>query len=113
MIWKLFSVLGIVALAGLTAHAAAVAPSIATSIDGALKSISQPQRLSSVFEAVAVLTAISLVPSVLIMTTCFLRFVIVLGLLRQALALQQTPPNHVLISFGPGSNFFCYGADHQ
>jgi flagellar biosynthetic protein FliP len=75
------------------------------------KSISQPQRLSSVFEAVAVLTAISLVPSVLIMTTCFLRFVIVLGLLRQALALQQTPPNHVLISLALVLTFFVMAPD--
>ena len=106
LILRFFSVLGIVLLAGLSAHAAAVAPTIGTSIDGALKSISQPQRLSSVFEAVVVLTAISLVPTVLIMTTCFLRFVIVLGLLRQALSLQQTPPNHVLISLALVLTFF-------
>ena len=104
--WNALIVFTIVFLTALSAHAAAVAPSIATSIDGALNSISQPQRLSSVFEAVAVLTAISLVPSVLIMTTCFLRFVIVLGLLRQALALQQTPPNHVLISLALVLTFF-------
>lgn len=72
----------------MASHAAAV-PALGPSIDGALRSIAEPQRLSSVFEAVAVLTAISLVPSVLIMTTCFLRFVIVLGLLRQALALTN------------------------
>lgn len=91
------AIFGVATLAAVSSHAAA-APAIGLSIDGALKSIAEPQRLSSVFEAVAVLTAISLVPSVLIMTTCFLRFVIVLGLLRQALSLQQTPPNAVLIS---------------
>ena len=105
-VWKTFFGFTLLALAALSSHAATAAPTIATSIDGALKSISQPQRLSSVFEAVAVLTAISLVPSVLIMTTCFLRFIIVLGLLRQALALQQTPPNHVLISLALILTFF-------
>jgi flagellar biosynthetic protein FliP len=79
-------------------HAATAVAPFPTALDGALKSISEPQRLSSVFETVAILTAISLIPTILIMTTCFLRFVIVFGLLRQALALQQTPPNHVLIS---------------
>lgn len=104
--WNTLISFSIVALSALVSHAAAVAPGLAPSIDGALRSIAEPQRLSSVFEAVAVLTAISLVPSVLIMTTCFLRFVIVLGLLRQALALQQTPPNHVLISLALVLTFF-------
>jgi flagellar biosynthetic protein FliP len=85
-------------LSPVAVHAVTAVAPLPTALDGALKSISEPQRLSSVFETVAILTAISLIPSVLIMTTCFLRFVIVLGLLRQALALQQTPPNHVLIS---------------
>jgi flagellar biosynthetic protein FliP len=31
------------------------------------------------------------------MTTCFIRFVVVLGLLRQALGTQQLPPNQVLV----------------
>jgi flagellar biosynthetic protein FliP len=67
-------------------------------LEGAFRSLTEPRRLSGVFEMVAVLTALSLVPSALIMTTCFLRFVIVLGFLRQALGLQQSPPNHVMIS---------------
>lgn len=44
------------------------------------------------------LTVLSLAPSILIMTTCFIRFIIVLSLLRQALGTQQMPPNQVLIS---------------
>jgi hypothetical protein len=57
--------LSIMLLTALSAQAAGTAaPSIGLSVDGALQAISQPQRLSSVFEAVAVLTAISLVPSV-------------------------------------------------
>ena len=36
-------------------------------------------------------------PSILIMTTCFTRIIIVLSILRNALGLQQTPPNQVLI----------------
>jgi flagellar biosynthetic protein FliP len=45
-----------------------------------------------------VLTVISLAPAILIMTTCFIRFVIVFSLLRQALGTQQLPPNQVLMS---------------
>lgn len=40
---------------------------------------------------------LALVPSILIMTTCFTRIIIVLSFLRNALGLQQTPPNQVLI----------------
>jgi flagellar biosynthetic protein FliP len=42
------------------------------------------------------LTVISLAPAVLLMTTCFVRIVVVLGLLRQALGTQQLPPNQVM-----------------
>lgn len=48
-------------------------------------------------EILLVLTVIALIPSILIMTTCFTRIVIVLSCLRNAVGLQQTPPNQVLI----------------
>ncbi|WP_027400158.1 flagellar type III secretion system pore protein FliP [Anaerovorax odorimutans] len=48
-------------------------------------------------EILALLTVITLLPSILIMMTSFTRIIIVLSLLRNALGLQQTPPNTVLI----------------
>jgi flagellar biosynthesis protein FliP len=57
-----------------------------------------PTGLSSTLKIMLLLTVISLAPSILIMTTCFMRFVIVFGLLRQALGTQQLPPNQVLVS---------------
>jgi flagellar biosynthetic protein FliP len=45
-----------------------------------------------------VLTVVSLAPALLIMTTCFVRLVVVLSLLRQALGTMQLPPNQVLTS---------------
>lgn len=48
-------------------------------------------------EIIIMLTVISLVPSILIMMTSFTRIIIVLSFLRNALGLQQTPPNQVLI----------------
>ena len=44
----------------------------------------------------AVMTVFSLAPSILMMTTCFVRFVVVLGLLRQALGNSQGLPTQVL-----------------
>jgi len=49
-------------------------------------------------QLVVLMTVISLAPSILMMTTSFMRIVIVLSFLRSALGLQQTPPNQVLIS---------------
>src|SRR4051812_48282849 len=49
-------------------------------------------------ELVALMTIITLAPSILIMTTSFMRIVIVLSFLRSALGLQQTPPNQVIVS---------------
>lgn len=43
------------------------------------------------------LTILSLIPLILVATTTFVRNVIVLSIMRQALGLQQTPPNIVLI----------------
>lgn len=43
------------------------------------------------------LTIISLLPSLLIMVTSFMRTVIILSFLRNAMGIQQTPPNMVLI----------------
>jgi len=57
-----------------------------------------PQGMSGTLKVMALLTVLSLAPSILIMTTCFIRFVVVLGLLRQALGTQQLPPNQVLVS---------------
>jgi flagellar biosynthetic protein FliP len=57
-----------------------------------------PSGMSSTLKIMLLLTVISLAPSILIMTTCFMRFVIVFGLLRQALGTQQLPPNQVITS---------------
>ncbi|HXY33410.1 MAG TPA: flagellar type III secretion system pore protein FliP [Planctomycetaceae bacterium] len=57
-----------------------------------------PSGLSTTLKILLVLTVISLAPAILIMTTCFIRFVIVFSLLRQALGTQQLPPNQVLVS---------------
>src|SRR5690606_6109803 len=51
-----------------------------------------------IIQILALLTVLSLAPSILIMVTSFTRIVVVLSFLRSALGLQQTPPNAVLIS---------------
>ena len=56
----------------------------------------KPDKLSSSLEIMLLLTVLSLAPSILVMTTCFTRIVVVLALLRQAMATNQLPPAHVI-----------------
>jgi flagellar biosynthetic protein FliP len=51
-----------------------------------------------VIQLVALITILSLAPSILIMVTSFVRIVVVLSLLRTAIGIQQSPPNAVIIS---------------
>ena len=48
-------------------------------------------------EILFLLTLITLLPSILVMMTSFTRIVIVISLLRNAMGLQQTPPNTVVV----------------
>jgi flagellar biosynthetic protein FliP len=57
-----------------------------------------PQGLTASLKVLVMLTVLTLAPSILIMTTCFIRFIVVLSLLRQALGTQQLPPNQVVVS---------------
>ena len=52
---------------------------------------------SDTLEILFTLTIIALIPSILVMATSFSRIVIVLSCARNALGLQQTPPNQVLV----------------
>jgi flagellar biosynthetic protein FliP len=51
-----------------------------------------------VIQLVALLTVISLAPSILVMMTSFTRIVVVLSLLRTALGTATAPPNTVIVS---------------
>ena len=49
-------------------------------------------------QLIALITVLSLAPSILIMVTSFTRIVVVLSLLRTAIGLQTSPPNSVMVS---------------
>ena len=59
---------------------------------------SEGELTERVLQLIALITVLSLAPSIIIMTTSFVRIVVVLSLLRTGLGLQQSPPNAVLIS---------------
>ncbi len=51
-----------------------------------------------IIQIIALITILSLAPSILVMVTSFIRIMVVLSFLRTAMGTQQTPPNQVLIS---------------
>jgi flagellar biosynthesis protein FliP len=51
-----------------------------------------------VFQLLALLTVLSLVPGLAVMITCFPFIVTTLSILRQAIGLQQSPPNMLIVS---------------
>lgn len=64
-------------------------------------------------QIVALLTVLSLAPSILIMMTSFTRIVVVLSFLRTAIGIQQTPPNTVMISLALFLTFFIMAPTFQ
>jgi flagellar biosynthetic protein FliP len=54
-------------------------------------------QYSLTLQLLALMTALTLLPSLLLMMTSFVRIIIVMSLLRQALGTAQTPPNQVLV----------------
>ena len=51
-----------------------------------------------IIQLIALITVLTLAPSILVVLTSFTRIVVVLSLLRSAMGVQQAPPNTVLIS---------------
>ncbi|MFD1627534.1 flagellar type III secretion system pore protein FliP [Azospirillum griseum] len=59
-----------------------------------------------IVQMIALITVLSLAPSILIMMTAFTRIVIVLSFLRSALGVQQVPPTTVMMSLAMFLTFF-------
>ncbi len=74
-----------------------------------MEDLNQPESVSSALQILALLTVLTLAPSILIMTTSFSRIIIVLSFLRQAMGTQQTPPTQVLIGLGLFLTLFVMG----
>ena len=55
------------------------------------------ESVSATLQILILLTVLTLAPAILMMTTSFVRLIIILGFIRQALGTQHSPPNQVLI----------------
>lgn len=72
---------------------------VTTGADGATE-------YSVTMQILLLMTAMSFIPAMVIMLTSFTRIIVVLSILRQALGLQQTPSNQVLIGLSLFMTFF-------
>jgi flagellar biosynthetic protein FliP len=65
-----------------------------------------PVRLAPAFRLAILMSVLSLAPALVMMVTCFVRIVVVLSLLRQAMGVQQVPPTQVLIALALFLTYF-------
>ncbi|WP_165672945.1 flagellar type III secretion system pore protein FliP [Metapseudomonas otitidis] len=62
-----------------------------------LEDTASGQDFSVKLQVLILMSLLGLLPAMLMLMTCFTRFIIVLSILRQAMGLQQSPPNNVLV----------------
>lgn len=92
-------------LASALAVDAQILPKVSLGFDKA----TGPKDVAVTLELVAMLTILSLAPSILIMMTCFTRVVVVLTFLKTALGTQNAPPNQMLMGLSLFLTFFIMG----
>ena len=96
---------------------AAVAVALLALPDAALATVSIPavtvtsgangaQQYSVTLQILFIMTALTLLPSFAIMMTSFTRIIVVFAILRQAIGLQQTPSNQILVGLALFLTFF-------
>jgi flagellar biosynthetic protein FliP len=93
-------------LLGTLLAALAASPALAQSVAIDLGATGGAGATARLVQLTALITVLSLAPSLLVMVTAFARIIIVLSLLRSALGTQGTPPNSVLIGLALFLTFF-------
>lgn len=104
MLKKIFIIFGFLLFERL-AHAQVTLPTL----NLGFKTIDNPNDLVNSLKIILVLTVLTLAPAILIMMTGFTRIIIVLSFLRQAMGLQQMPPNQMLVGLSLFLTFFVMG----
>src|SRR6266571_2422459 len=87
-----------------TSGAAAQIPSLDSLVPSG-----DPTAAGRIVQLIAAITVLSVAPGLLIMVTCFTRFVVALSFLRAGLGLQTTPANLILISLALFMTFYVMG----
>jgi flagellar biosynthesis protein FliP len=100
---KKLAVILILLLVGATAAAAQV-PKLDSLIPG-----TDGTAAGRIVQLILVITVLSVAPGLLVMVTCFTRFVVALSFLRTGLGMQTTPANIILISLALFMTFYVMG----
>lgn len=101
ILFKLFISFTIITIFGCESFAAQAKTSATLS-----EMIDNSSITGRVIQFILLITTLSLAPSILIMVTSFVRISIVLSMVRNAIGLQQSPPNQVLVSLALFLTFF-------
>ena len=64
------------------------------------------QNISISLQIVFIMTLLTFIPAIFMMTTAFTRIIVVMAILRQAIGMQQTPSNQILIGLALFLTFF-------
>jgi flagellar biosynthetic protein FliP len=78
----------------------------AMSLNIGFSGLNQPIDIDGATKVLAVMTLLTLAPSIILLMTCFTRIVIVLSFVRSALSLQGAPSNQILIGLSLFLTFF-------
>lgn len=75
-------------------------------IDFSISQSASPTDLVTSLQLLIILTILALAPSIIIMTTSFVRIIVIFHFVRQAIGLQQMPPNQILVGMSLILTFF-------
>lgn len=99
---KIFFTIGAMLLFVPIAHCALAFPNI----NIGMKTANTPQEFTQGIQIIIWLTILTLAPSIFVMTTSFIRIIIVLGITRQAIGVATLPPSQVLTGLALILTFF-------
>lgn len=99
---NIFLIIGAILLFAPLTHAAVAFPNI----NIGMKTANSPQDFTNGVQMLIWLTILTLAPSIFIMTTAFIRIIIVLALTRQAIGVGSLPPSQVLSGLALILTFF-------
>ena len=99
---KIFSALGLLLVSAMPVSAQLSLPSLSVG----MQDVNTPQELTQGVQILVLLTVLTLAPSILIMTTSFIRIIVVLALTRQAIGTNSLPPSQVLVGLALILTFF-------
>ena len=104
----MFSTIKVILLVGgvLLVLAGSAATQTIPKVSVQIGEVEEPSDLSTTLQIIILMTVLALAPSILIMITSFIRFVVVLSFLRHAMGIHQAPPNQLLVALAMILTFF-------